>query len=42
MKATCVFEGYATKRQVAEAIRIQCARGELINRQDEWRQVKLP
>ena len=42
MKVTGVFGGDATKRQVAEAVRIQHARGELINRQDEWRQVKLP
>ena len=42
MKVTGVFGGDATKRQVAEAVHIQHARGELINRQDEWRQVKLP
>ena len=41
MKVTCVFGGDATKRQVAEAIYILHAREELINRQDEWWQVKL-
>ena len=42
MKVTGVFGGDATKRQVTEAVCIQHARGELINRQEEWRQVKLP
>ena len=39
MKVTGVFGGDATKRQVAEAVRIQHVQGELINRQDElwWR-----
>ena len=41
MKVTGVFGGDATKRQVAEAVRIQHSKGELIKRQDEWRQVKL-
>ena len=38
MKVTGVFGGDATKRQVSEAVRIQHARRELINRQDEWQQ----
>ena len=43
MKVTGVYGGDATKRQVAEAVTIQHAQGEgLLNRQDEWRQVKLP
>ena len=43
MKITGVYGGDATKRQVAEAINIQHAQGStLINRQDEWRQVRLP
>ena len=43
MKVTGVYGGDATKRQVAEAVKIQHARGKgLLNRQDEWRQVKLP
>ena len=31
-----------TKRQISEAIQIQHAQGAVMNRQDEWRQVKLP
>ena len=42
MKVTGVYGGDATKRQVAEAVTIQHAQGGLLNRQDEWRQVKLP
>ena len=43
MKITGMYGGDATKRQVAEAIKIQHTQGpELINRQDEWRQVRLP
>ena len=43
MKITGIYRGDATKRQVAEAIKIQHAQGStLINRQDEWRQVRLP
>ena len=43
MKVTGVYGGDATKRQVPEAVNIQHAQGEgLMNRQDEWRQVKLP
>ena len=43
MKIIGVYGGDATKRQVAEAINIQHAQGStLINRQDEWRQVRLP
>ena len=43
MKVTGVYGGDATKRQVAEAINIQHTQGStLINRQDEWRQVRLP
>ena len=42
IKVTGVYGGDATKRQVAEAVVIQQAQGEgLLNRQDEWRQVKL-
>ena len=42
MKVPGVFGGDAAKRQVTEAVHIQHALGELINRQDEWRYVKLP
>ena len=43
MKITGMYGGDATKRQVAEAIKIQHTQGStLINRQDEWRQVRLP
>ena len=42
MKVTKVFGGDATKRQVSEAVQIQHSQGQLINRQDEWRQVTLP
>ena len=41
MKVTKVYSGDATKRQVSEAIQIQHAQGEVMNKQDEWRQVKL-
>ena len=37
-----VYSGDATKRQVSEAIQIQHAQGAVMNRHDEWRQVKLP
>ena len=39
MKVTKVYSGDTTKRQVLEAIQIQHAQGEVVNRQDEWRQV---
>ena len=43
MTITGIYGGDATKRQVAEAVRIQHAQGpQLLNRQDEWRQVHLP
>ena len=43
MRVTGVYDGDATKRQVSEAVRIQHAREKgIMNRQDEWRQVKLP
>ena len=42
MKVTKVFGGDATKRQISEAIQIQHTQGTIINRQEEWRQVKLP
>ena len=43
MKITGVFGGDATKRQIQESVLIQKTnKGHLINRQDEWRQVKLP
>ena len=43
MRVTGVYGGDATKRQVAEAVMIQHAQGtQLLNRQDEWRQVSLP
>ena len=42
MRVTKVYSGDATKRQVSEAVQIQHARGAVINRKDEWRQVKLP
>ena len=42
MKVTKVYSGDATKRQVSEAIQIQHAQGAVMNRQDEWRQLKLP
>merc|ERR1712102_273713 len=43
MKVTGVFGGDATKRQVREAVVIQqTPMNELMNRRDEWRQVKLP
>ena len=42
-KVTGVFGGDATKRQVRESVLIQkVPEDELINRRDEWRQVKLP
>ena len=43
MKVTGVFGGDATKRQIKESVLIQqTPNGDLINRQDEWRQVTLP
>ena len=43
MKVTGVFGGDATKRQVRESVLIQkIPENQLINRRDEWRQVKLP
>ena len=43
MKVTGIFGGDATKRQVRESVFIQQTEEEdLINRRDEWRQVKLP
>ena len=43
MKVTGVFGGDVTKRQVRESVLIQkVPEDELINRRDEWRQVKLP
>ena len=43
MKVTGVFGGDATKRQVREAVVIQqTPMSKLMNRRDEWRQVKLP
>ena len=43
MRVTGVFGGDATKRQVRESVLIQKMEEEnLINRRDEWRQVKLP
>ena len=43
MKVTGMYGEDATKRQIAEAITIQHNQGSaLINRQDEWRQMKLP
>ena len=43
MRVTGVFEGDAAKRQVMESVLIQQTEEEkLINRRDEWRQVKLP
>ena len=43
MKVTGVFGGDATKRQVRESVLIQqTPQTDLINRRDEWRQVKLP
>ena len=42
MKVTKVYSGDATKRQVSEAVQIQHAQGAVMNRHDEWRQVKLP
>ena len=42
MKVTMVYSGDATKRQVSEAVQSQHAQGAVINRQDEWRHVKLP
>ena len=43
MKVTGVYGNDATKRQVAEAVQIHHARrGGILNRQDEWRQIKLP
>ena len=42
MKVTRVYSGDATKRQVSEAVQIRHAQGAVMNRQDEWRQVKLP
>ena len=41
MKVTGIFGGDATKRQLREAVLIQQTNN-LINRQDEWRQVHLP
>ena len=42
MKVSKVYSGDATKRQVSEAIQIQHAKGAVMNRHEEWRQVKLP
>ena len=43
MKVTGMYGEDATKRQIAEAVTIQHNQGSaLINRQDEWRQMKLP
>ena len=43
MRVTGVFGGDATKRQVRESVLIQKMEEEnLINRRDEWPQVKLP
>ena len=43
MKVTGIFGGDATKRQVRESVLIQqTEEKDLINRRDEWRQVKLP
>ena len=43
MKITGVYGGDATKRQVAEAVRIQHGQGpNILNKRDEWRQVYLP
>ena len=43
MKVTGVFGGDATKRQERESVLIQkTPENQLINRRDEWRQVKLP
>ena len=43
MKVTGVFGGDALKRQVRESVMIQqTPEEELLNRRDEWRQVKLP
>ena len=43
MSVTGVFGGDATKRQVRESVLIQQTPTDtLINRRDEWRQVKLP
>ena len=43
MKVTGTFGGDATKRQVRESVLIQkIPNNDLMNRRDEWRQVKLP
>ena len=45
MKVTGIYTGDATKRQIAEATQIRHTRSinaNIMNRQDEWRQVKLP
>ena len=43
MKVTGIFGGDATKRQVRESVLIQkVPSNDLMNRRDEWRQVKLP
>ena len=43
MTVTGVYGGDATKRQIAEAIRIQNTPSpQLLNRQEEWRQFNLP
>ena len=42
MKVTKVYIGDSTKRQVSEGVQFQHAQGAVMNRQDEWRQVKLP
>ena len=43
MKVTGTFGGDATKRQVRESVLIQkVPSNDLMNRRDEWRQVKLP
>ena len=43
MKVTGVYGGDATKRQIAEAVRIQNTPSpQLLNRKEEWRQFNLP
>ena len=41
MKVTGVYGGDALKRQVSEAVMIRSSSSQM-NRQEEWRQVKLP
>ena len=41
MKVTGAYRGDALKRQITESIKIEKSR-HLLNRRDEWRQVKLP